>query len=427
MAEHTNAGAIDPRGKEAAALLAALPTPETIADPYPVYDRLRPLGPLFGYRDYPPGTVPGEDAPVEAWVLLSYNDVAAAARDHRGLSSRDPLQEQSSAPTLMLVNHDNPEHDALRKLIAMAFSPARVAQLEPWTRQIVAETFAGLPDGEIDGIERIAGVIPARVMIHLLGLPQGDFVRFKRWANAFMLSADLSPAERTASNAEVFGYFVETVTALDKARTEGKPLPDTLMTALLTAEIEGQRLSLDEVIRFCVTLVVAGAETTTYLIGNALRALSILPDVRQRLAADRALIEPFMDETLRLMGPPQRLFRVASEDMTIAGRAIKAGDWVAIFFGAANHDPDVFPNPRNFDLDRPNLNKQLSFGLGIHRCLGAPLARLEARAVIEEVLTNFEGIAPGTAAPVSQTASLLNHGFDHLPLVLRRPGKERAA
>ena len=411
--------------EQVAAWVASLPTPQVIADPYEVYDRLRPAAPVYGYRDYPPGTVPGEDAPVEAWVLLSYEDVAAAARDHRTFSSRDPLQEQSTAPTLMLVNHDNPVHDQLRKLIGMAFSPKRVEMLAPWTRGIVRDTLAALGEREFDGIDELAGIVPARVMIHLLGLPEADYVRFKRWANAFMLSADLTPEERTASNREVFGYFVEKVTGLEADLKAGRPVPDSLMTALLTAEIDGEKLSLDEVIRFCVTLVVAGAETTTYLIGNVLRALSSMP--RARLAADRTRIDPFIDEVMRLMGPPQRLFRIATRDTEIGGKTIREGEWVALFFAAANHDPAIFPDPHTFDMDRPNLNKQLSLGLGIHRCLGAPLARLEARAVIEEILDGFEAIEPGASEPVSQTASLLNHGFDHLPLILRGRRREQAA
>lgn len=411
----------------AEALVASLPTPGVIANPYPVYDRLRPHAPIYGYRDYPPGTVPGEDEPVEAWVLLDYDHVSTAARDHRIFSSRDPLQEQSAAPTLMLVNHDNPEHDDLRKLIGMAFSPKRVQELEPKTVEIVDGVLDATLDREVDGIDEIAGVVPAKVMIHLLGLPEERYADFKRWANAFMLSADMTPEDRNASNVEIFSYFVETVTNLKQQRDAGREIPDSLIRALLDAEADGEKLTLDEVIRFCVTLVVAGAETTTYLIGNVLRVLSTMPKVCARLRADRSLIEPFMDETLRLMGPPQRLFRIATEDTEIGGRRIAKGDWVALFFAAANHDPVVFPDPHTFDMDRPNLNKQLSLGLGIHRCLGAPLAKLEARCVINRLLDRFDAIEPGAAAPVSQTASLLNHGFDTLPIVLTRPKSERAA
>ena len=133
-------------------LVAALPRPETIADPYPLYARLRPQTPAWGYRDYPPGTIPDADEPVTAWVLMKYAEVVAAARDHETFSSRDPLQESSSAPTLMLVNHDNPEHDRLRGIVALAFSRKRIQALEGWLNDIVGDMLAALPDTEIEAV-----------------------------------------------------------------------------------------------------------------------------------------------------------------------------------------------------------------------------------------------------------------------------------
>ena len=406
-----------PSGREdqAAALVAALPKGDTIAAPYELYDRLRPFGPVYGYRDYPPGTVPEADDPVTAWVLLDYEHVSAAARDHRIFSSRDPLQEQSSAPTLMLVNHDNPEHDRLRGIVNLAFSRRRIEELEPWVKDIV-DGMVGSLHGESEVMEALAARIPARIMVGLLGLPESIVERFRHWATAFMLSADLSPADREASNAELVAYFIETVSDIDKRLKEGEPVPDSLITALLKAEAEGEKLALDEVIRFCITLVVAGAETTTFLLGNLLHNLAVMPDLRARLAEDRSLIGPFIDESLRHGGPPQRLFRVATQDVEIGGQKIREGEWVALFFAAANHDPAMFPDPATFDISRPNLNKQLTFGVGIHHCLGSALARMEGRALIEAMLDRMEEISLGSDAPVPQRASLLNHGFDRLTL-----------
>ncbi|MAB12666.1 cytochrome P450 [Parvibaculum sp.] len=403
------------RDKEAAALVAALPRGDTIAAPYELYDRLRPFGPVYGYRDYPPGTVPEADDPVTAWVLLDYEHVSAAARDHRTFSSRDPLQEQSSAPTLMLVNHDNPEHDRLRGIVNLAFSRRRIEELEPWVAGIVADMVTPLR-GEVEVMEALSARIPARIMVGLLGLPESIVDRFRHWATAFMLSADLSPADREASNAELVGYFIETVGDLDRRLKAGEEVPDSLITALLKAEMEGEKLTLDEVIRFCITLVVAGAETTTFLLGNLLHNLAAMPDVRAQLAADRSLVGAFIDESLRHGGPPQRLFRIATQDVEIGGRRIKEGDWVALFFAAANHDPAMFPAPEVFDITRPNLNKQLTFGVGIHHCLGSALARMEGKALIEAMLDRMDDISLGSEAPVPQRASLLNHGFDRLSL-----------
>lgn len=403
--------------EDVAALVAMLPRGETIASPYALYERLRPFAPVPGYRDYPPGTVPGADEPVSAWVLLDYDHVSAAARDHRVFSSRDPLQEQSSAPTLMLVNHDNPEHDRLRNIVNMAFSRPRVEALDPWVGGMVGDLVSSLGDGEIEfeAMSVLSSVIPARVMAGLLGLDETVHDRFRRWGTAFMLSADLTPAEREQSNLDLAGYFTETVVALDAAMQRGDDVPDGLIAALLRAETYEGKLTLGEVIRFCITLVVAGAETTTFLLGNLLHNLATMPDVRARLAADRSLVAAFIDETLRHGGPPQRLFRIALQDVRIGRQLIREGEWVALFFAAANRDEAVFPDPMRFDIDRANLNKQLTFGVGIHHCLGSALARMEARSLVNAALDRWPEMTLA-APPVPQRASLLNHGLDSLTL-----------
>ncbi len=399
------------------ALVAALPTGDTIANPYPLYEKLRPHAPVAGYRDYPPGTVPGEDEAVNAWVLLDYDHVSKAARDHRTFSSRDPLQEGSSAPTLMLVNHDNPEHDRLRAIVNLAFSRKRIEELSPAVKAMVNQLLDEVEarrGTDCEAIGDICAVLPARVMVHLLGLPPQIAERFRHWATAFMLSADLSPEERQASNVELFTYFTERVTGMQAQLDAGEDVPDSLMRALLTAEADGEKLTTDEVIRFCLTLVVAGAETTTFLLGNLLHNLAAMPEITGRLRGDRSLIDRFMDESLRHSGPPQRLFRIAMKDVEIGGKEIREGDWVALFFAAANHDPAVFPEPEKFSLDRENLNRQLTFGVGIHHCLGSALARAEARELVNAMLDRYGELSlNGT---VAQRASLLNHGYEELRL-----------
>lgn len=400
----------------AAELVAALPRPETIANPYPLYTRLRDLTPVYGYRDYPPGTVPDQDEAVTAWVLMKYDDVAAAARDHDTFSSRDPLQEQSSAPTLMLVNHDNPEHDRLRRLVNVAFSRKEIELIKPWIASRIAEMFETIGGGDIEVVAELTSVIPARVMMRLLGRPDEDAAMCRGWATAFMLSADLTPSEREASNQTLVAYFAEHVSALAQDLEAGKPAPDGLIAALLTAEIEGERLTLEEVIRFCVTLVVAGAETTTFLLTNLLYNLATMPEVAAKLRADRTQVPAFIEESLRHTGPPQRLFRIATRDVELGGREIKAGDWVALFYAAANHDPAMFPEPGTFDLTRKNLRQHLSMGMGIHHCLGFAVAKSEAAALVEVVLDRFPNLRLGAAEPVPQTASLLTHSYEALTL-----------
>lgn len=398
-----------------------LATPEVVADPYPVYARFREDSPVPGYRDWPPGTIPGADEPVEAWALFSYEDVLAAAKDSVTFSSRDPIQEASSAPSLMLVNHDAPEHTSLRKLVNLAFSPRRINNLEAWLSGLMPALLDDLGEGEVD-VMSLAPEIPARGMVKLLGLPEGDHERFQSWANAFMLSSAMSPEQRMVSNAEMFQVFGERVAAHLARTGDGDDVEDAgdLISALIRAEVDGRRFTPEEIVRFCVTLVVAGTETTTYLIGNVLDALARHPAATAEIRADRSLIPAFIEETMRLTGPPQRLFRVVTRDVEIGGRQIRPGEWVALFFAAANRDPAVFDRPDAFDLHRPNARRQLSLGHGLHFCLGAVLARLEVVCVVNAVLDRYPVVRHGDRAPRKQTATLLQHGYLSLPLVLER-------
>ena len=402
--------------------LGLLTTPDGVSNPYPLYDQLREVSPVPGYRDWPPGTVPGADEPVTAWALFRYDQVFEATRDTATFSSRDPLQEASSAPSLMLVNTDPPKHDVERKLVSQAFSPRRVKTLEGWLQGQLATLLDDLGTGEVDVMD-FAAEIPTRAMVRLLGLPDGDHVRFRKWANAFMLSSSLTPEERMASNVEMVEAFTSRLAEHTARLAEEPPSDDVedakdLISALLRAEVDGQRLSPEEIVRFCMTLVVADSETTTFLIGNLLHALAREPEVTARLRADRSLVNIFVEECMRVDGPPQRLFRTATRDVEIGGKLIRKGEWVALFFGAANRDPAVFADPEVLDIDRPNIRQQLSMGHGLHFCLGASLARLEVVTMINAVLDRYSTIALTEDPGTKQTASLLTHAFVRLPLRL---------
>ena len=401
---------------EISALIDALPTPDAIANPYPLYEQLRDSTPVYGYQDYPPGTVPGQDEAVTAWVLMKYEQVAQAARDHETFSSRDPLQDQSSAPTLMLVNHDEPEHARLRQLVNIAFSRKEIEQVKPWIVDRIREMFNELPNDDIEVVETLASVIPARVMMRLLGQPDEDSDKCRGWATAFMLSADLTPEQREASNQSMVAYFSEQVAMLAERLKAGEPPTDGLISALLTAEVDGDKLTLEEVIRFCLTLVVAGSETTTFLLANLMYNLATMPEVTKELREDKSKVAMFIEETLRHTGPPQRLFRIATKDVEVGGQLIKAGDWVALFFAAANHDPAVFPNPQEFNINRDNSRRHLSMGMGIHHCLGFAVAKSEATALVEVILERYPNISLGNTPPIKQQTSLLTHSYSSLTL-----------
>lgn len=397
----------------------SLNLPHVIGNPYPYYARLRPLPPQFGLKDWPPGTVPGVDPPQPSWVLLKYADVASAAKNHDVFSSRDPMQEASDAPTLMLVNDDRPRHTMLRKIAQQAFTPKRVEHdVAPWVAQTVAEMIAELEDGEIEFMDRFAEILPAKVMTKLIGTPYEDYNRLRRWASAFMVTSDFTMEERQQCNVELAMYYTEAVNARYRDIERGVAAPDDLMTAFIKAQDEGQGLTREEVIRFCLTLVVAGAETTGYLLGNLVCTLAEEPEFFPRLKADRSLVRPFIEESLRRDGPPQRLFRVATSDIELGGSHIRAGDWVALFYAAANRDPEVFENPDRFIIGRPNVGRQLTFGHGIHHCMGAGIARLEADKMINGLLDRCARIDLGSTSMRRQTGGLLNYGLDRCPVVL---------
>jgi cytochrome P450 len=400
--------------------VADMLSPEVIANPYPSYELLRAQPPQFGLLDYPPGTVPGVDTPHPAWVFTRYDDVVGVMKDHETFSSRDPMQEASAAPTLMLVNHDRPRHTVLRNIARQAFTPKRVeSDIAPLVKQTLDGMIGRLMDREIDFMREVAGVLPSVVMTFLIGTPREDYSKLVRWANAFMVSSDFTPEERSQCNVELYQYYAAKVAERYAALDRGEKVADTLMAAFIQAEDEGYQLTREEVVLFCITLVVAGAETTTYLLGNLVATLQEEPALFQQLKSDRALIRPFIEESLRRDGPPQRLFRIATKDCEHGGVSIKAGDWVAFFMAAANRDPSVFPDPDQFILKRPNIGKHVTFGHGIHHCLGSGLARMEATKMLEVILDRCSAILPGGAHKKRQTGGLLTYGLQTLPVVLK--------
>jgi cytochrome P450 len=329
------------------------------------------------------------------------------------------MQEKSSATTLMLVNDDRPRHRFLRGLAQQAFSPRRVEEdVAPWAAETVAAMTARLGGGEVDFMETYAVELPARFITRLMGVPEQDWPRFRDWSSAFMVTSGFTAEERQASNAAIADYFSDAVDARIAAIEAGEAVGDDLMTAFITSEFEGQKLTPLEVKRFCITLVVAAAETTVYLLGNLVANFLERPDLFSLLQKDRSQVRPYIEECLRRDGPPQRLFRVAVEDCTVGDVQVRKGDWVALFFAAANRDPSVFPEPDELILNRPNIGKHLTFGHGIHSCMGSRVARMEADKLLNGLLDCFVAIESGDSPPVRQTGGLLNYGLDSLPVRL---------
>ena len=364
--------------------------PAMFANPYPVYAELRPHTPLRleagGQALYP---------------FMKYRNVYDALRDHETFSS--------AAIGLVLIGDDEPRHGHLRRLVNKVFTPRRIADAEPWIQAIANELFADMREGEVDVVDQYTMPLPVKVIARLLGIPGEDYRQFKEWSDAF-IGQQLAGHQNSVM--EMGQYFAK------MAALRRKEPGDDLITALVNAEVDGEKLSDMELLGFCVLLLIAGNETTTNLMGNMLNILAGRPDLWARLKADRSLVEPMIEETLRIESPVQFLPRVTTRDVEVDGLTLPKGTQVALYMGAANRDPDAWEDADEFRLDR-DLQTHVAFGYGIHFCLGAPLARTEARITLNALLDRYSTIEPGTRPGHRLDVSPIIYGFKELPLTLK--------
>jgi len=337
-----------------------------------------------------------------AWVLTRYDDVMAGLHDHARLSSAraERMQAVSGDDALEPLFHlagkrmsftDPPQHTRLRHLVSKAFTPHAVAALESHIQGLVDQFLDRVEGrGRMDVIADLAFPLPATVITELLGVPPADRERIKQWSDDFMflLSSDPSSIphahyERAAQGAQNLTDYFRVIVAERRAN----PRTD-LLTALEQAEEQGDKLSEDELFGTANILMVAGHETTTNLIGNGLLALLRHPDQLQRLRDDPALLPQAIEEMLRYDGSVQFVTRIARDDVSLRGKTIRVGQFVHRVLAAANRDPEHFPDPDRFDVTRAT-DKQLTFGNGIHICLGIALARLEGRVAFRTLLRRF--------------------------------------
>jgi cytochrome P450 len=332
-----------------------------------IYRRLREEAPV--YR-----------SPAGWWALSRFEDVRAAAGDPETFSSEGTDISQGLLPFIQSL--DPPRHDALRALVSRAFTAKRIAALEPRIRATARElldAFAGA--GRADLLAQYARQLPSRVIGELIGIPPESREAFLGWTDALVeASPDGAGAERVRGPAT--SIYREFTALLEARRREPR---DDLASALLEAEVDGVRLSQPELLGFCFVLIVAGNDTTTNLIANGAVLLARHPDQRKLLADDPARLPNAIEEMLRLETPAQALPRIARRDVTLHGVTVPAGATVRLVWGAANRDPREFEDPDRFDAARA-IRRHLGFGHGIHFCLGAHLARLEARVAFEELL-----------------------------------------
>jgi cytochrome P450 len=375
-------------------------------DPYPAYDQLRTAAPLF--REPQSGV----------WMIFDYDGVKQVLADHERFSSR-------CGPEWLLFM-DPPRHARLRALISQAFTPRAIAGLAPRIRELSRILLNRTIDrGEMDLAHDYAVPLPMMVITRMLGIPADDQPRLVRWSDAILNMSYTVPnagpeaaaavREFEATTAEIDDYLHEPL-----ADRRDNPRDD-LLTRLVQAEVEGERLTHEEIRGFVQLLLVGGQETTTNLINNAILCLLEHPDQLARLKEHLESLPSAIEEVLRYRSPLQWMFRFATREVELHGQAIPPRGMVLAMIGSANRDPRHFPQAGRFDITR-NPNPHLAFGHGVHFCLGAPLARLEASIALTDLFTRLPGLARASTDPWQPRRALHVHGPTSLPIRFQ-PGR----
>lgn len=403
-----------------------LTDPEVMRDPYPFYRALHAA-------DARVVQVPG----VGFWIGRM-KDVREVSRDTVVYSNSyfgeegplptgvnpDPLQQDvqaifASGPPVKnaLWTTDPPVHSLHRKLVNKAFTRRWVEAQERAIREIASDLIDAVESrGEMDFISEFAVKIPLIVIADALGVPREDIATFRHWSDDILAgNLDVLSHERrrevATSWVEATRYFADTV----EARRRNPR--DDLISSLATAEIDGERLEVAEILPIISTLLLAGNETTANLIGNGMRILLEQPEVMARLREDAGLIPPFLEEVMRFDAPVQCLYRVVTRDTELGGVTIPAGSNVMLGWGSAGHDPDFFERPEQFDLERENVNQHVGFGYGPHLCVGLMLARAEARIAFETALDRLSGVRLKPGSELEYVPTYATRGLQRLDLL----------
>lgn len=403
----------NPRQPKPPLSLYQLLDPDILANPYPLYARLRTEAPVHW------------DPYLHAWVVTRYADVITVL--HHFSANRTPTPEQFAAIGLgelgplaqvmvkQMLFMDAPDHTRLRSLAATAFTPARVENLRSHIRDILDDLLKPLlRAGRMDVIADLAAPLPAIVTAGMMGVPTADANQLKDWSADFAevlgnFQHNPDRASRTLKCVEeMTGYFRD---AIRRMRTDPR---EGLINALLTAEIDGDRLTEEEIIANCIVTMVGGQETTTNLIGNGVLTLLRHPDQMERLRNDLTLIPSAVEELLRFESPSQHTARICREDTELGGKLIRKGQAVIAVMAAGNRDPERFPDPDRLDLGRTDT-RHLAFGWASHFCFGAPLARIEGQLVFEALMRRTSNLAlePG---PLVWRDNLGLRGLTSLPV-----------
>ena len=388
-------------------------------NPYPVYCLLRRFKPVA----YLP--------PADLWIVARYDHVKRVLSEHATFSSDFAARQQPgpSSRVRSLVSSDPPVHTKLRGLVSKAFTARIIADLEPRIEMLTHQLLDHVVDsGRIDLVQDLAYPLPVTVIAEMLGVPVADRGRFKAWSDALIAWTDqafLDPdAALEASNAEVppplraemAPYFME---ILEQRRADPR---EDLISALIAAEVDGERLTDADLLQFCWLLLVAGNVTTTNLIGNAISTFLEHPEVLSALRTNDEVLTDAIEEVLRFRSPVQMMFRMTKCEIELADETIREGARVMALIGSANRDETQFVQADAF-IPRRNPNPHIAFGFGIHYCLGAPLARLEARVALRAVLDRLAGLTRIDTRQLPRTDGLILYGVKSLPLRFIPPSR----
>jgi cytochrome P450 len=362
-------------------------------DPYPWFSMMRESCPVY------------RNPRNQNWSVFRYNDVQRVLSEYSTFSSQ--FLGGGRSLDASMISMDPPRHRQLRSLTTLAFTPRTIAQLEPRIAEIVHEQLDKVvAQGHMDIIDDLSYPLPVTVIAELLGIPLADRERFKRWSDQFVGALPTQGIDPEDEMAEYFRWIIE------QRRQEPK---NDLISALLAAQIDGQHLTEWELLGFCVLLLVAGNETTTHLIANAIWCLDDHPEALAELRANRALLPDAIEEVLRYRSPLKMMFRVAAQDTMLGDMQIRAGEPVVAWIGSANRDESQFPNADTFDIHR-SPNRHLAFGYGIHFCLGAPLARLESKVALDIMLDRLPNLRRDRDVPLEPIPAFILHGVQHMPV-----------